>query len=355
MSRRMVLYEALSGLPAPRSYVGKFLLVAFIGVHVPLITVAVWVVSRAQLTSALPILGVMLAATLIGTLVTLVVQAKLLAPLLESTRALQEFVDQRQVPTLPTRYPDEAGLLMRNTQQCLEHLDELLTLKNNLLATVSHDARSPLTSIKLASQLGRSALAGSPEVSAEIVEMFDVIDAASDRQMSLMQNLLTMARSDTGKLTADIASTDPATLVRRVADSFQIQAADKGVELAAEVPAEQPVEISIDAAKTEQILSNLVSNALKYTPTGGRVVVGLRPEDDCVEFYVRDTGVGIPEKDQSTLFMPFGGSRAGTAQEAGSGLGLWICRTFAEVQGGSVTYTTEEGAGTEFVAAFPTA
>lgn len=350
----MRVYSALSELPRPRSYVGKFLLVAFIGVHVPLIAVAVYVISRAQLTDALSILVVMLIATLAGTLVTLYVQARLLAPLIESSQALDEFVQNRKVPALPTRYADEAGLLMLNTQTCIQTLDELLRMKNDLLATLSHDARSPITSIRLASQLGRQASEDSVPDRSELGEMFDIIDAASERQMNMMNNLLTMARSESGKLTVDRGEVDPAVLLNRVVSGFRIQADAKNVELKVEKPADTHGAVLLDPVKTEQILGNLISNALKFTPSGGTIVVRLEEHPEEVSFSVRDSGVGMPASVQKTLFQPFGGGqRPGTNEEQGTGLGLWITRTFTEVQGGTVGFESEEGKGTEFTVRLP--
>lgn len=350
----MRIYSALSELPRPRSYVGKFLLVAFIGVHVPLIAVAVYVISRAQLTDALAILLVMLAATLIGTMLTLYVQARLLAPLIESSQALNDFVRNRKVPALPTGFGDEAGLLMLNTQTCIQTLDDLLRMKNDLLATLSHDARSPITSIRLASQLGREAAVSPIPDPEELGEMFDIIDAASERQMNLMNNLLTMARSDSGKLTVDRGEVDPGKLVERVAQGFEIQAAAKEIQLRSETPVDTHGAVLLDPAKTEQILSNLVSNALKFTPRGGEIVVGLKETPEEVAFTVRDSGVGIPAAVEAKLFQPFGtGQRVGTEAEPGTGLGLWICKTFAEIQQGSIGFESREGEGTEFVVRLP--
>lgn len=352
----MRIYGALSELPRPRTYVGKFLLVAFIGVHVPLIAVAVYVISRAQLTDALSILLVMLAATLLGTMVTLYVQARLLAPLIESSQALNEFVQHRKIPALPTSYGDEAGLLMLNTQTCITTLDDLLRMKNDLLATLSHDVRAPITSIRLASQLGRDAATDPLPHGPELEEMFDIIDAASERQMNLMNNLLTLARSDSGKLTVDRGEVEPDELVESVVEGFQLQAEAKDIDLKVETPERLHGAAVLDPAKTEQVLSNLISNALKFTPRGGEVVVRLLETSEDVAFAVRDTGVGIPDSVRETLFQPFGGGqRTGTDEEPGTGLGLWICKTFTELQQGTIDVDSEVGKGTEFTVRLPRA
>lgn len=353
-SKRFGVYRRLSGLRLPRTYVGKFLLVAFMGVHIPLIAIVIYVASRAEWGVVLPILGVALAATLAGTFATLFVQGRLLAPLIEATRALEEYVENRTVPALPTTFDDEVGLLMRHTQECIEHLDEALRLKNDLLAILSHDARSPMTSVRFASQIVRSELDTVPVDRDEIAAMLDVIDAASDRQLSLMNDMLALARTESGYMEVERESIDPEALVRRVGDLFRIQAEKKGVSILVDSVDMPRSGLLADPAKTEQILDNLVSNAIKFTPAGGTVYIGVHREGEEIGFVVRDTGMGIPPDLQSQLFAPFSpAQRVGTAREKGTGFGLWICRTFTEVQGGRLELTSREGEGTEFRVLLP--
>ena len=143
MTPKLSLYRALSRLPRPRTYLGKFLLTAFLGVHVPLIAVVCYVTARSQQwEGALPILLVALAATLVGTLATMYVQGRLLAPVLETSRALNDYVEQKILPALPTGFSDEAGRLMKDAQGCVIHLADLLQLKKR--SARNHVARCPV-------------------------------------------------------------------------------------------------------------------------------------------------------------------------------------------------------------------
>jgi signal transduction histidine kinase len=146
MPTNLSVYDKLSRLRWPRSYLGKFLLIAFVGVHVTL--------SAGDWGLALPFLLIALLATLAGALATLLVQGKLLAPLLLTSRAMNDYVHHRARPALPTTYSDEAGLLMRAAQETITHLDELIRLKNQLLAVLSHDTRAPLSTIMMANSCG---------------------------------------------------------------------------------------------------------------------------------------------------------------------------------------------------------
>ncbi len=357
-TRSLGTYRRLSRLPFPRTYLGKFLLTAFLGVHVPLIAVLAYVALRSgDWSAALPVLGVTLGATLGGTAATLYVQARLLAPVLRTAEALDAYVARRELPSLPTGFGDEAGRLMRGARECIEHLDRLVRLRSDLLAVVSHDIRNPLTSISAANDLSRLVLAGplsEPDV-AELREYTDIIRDAARRQLELMNHVLGLARAESGELQVSRETTTPGRLIRRAVDGLRLQARQKGVELAVRESAgddDRPVEL--DAAKTEQVLANLAQNALKFTPAGGRVEVGADVAGGGVEFWVRDTGVGIPAESVEHLFQPFSRAhRPGTAAEGGSGLGLWICRTFTEVQGGRLTVQSAPGEGSVFRVALP--
>lgn len=352
MQSSLQLYRSLARLPRPRSYVGKFLLVAFVGVHVPLIAVVSYVAARADWSTALPVVVVALAATLAGTLATMYVQGRLLAPILETSRALNRFVEDRTLPALPTGYRDEAGRLMGNAQDCLEHLADLLRLKNDLLATLSHDARSPLTSIQFASEMGRMALAEPAPDRAELEEMFGIIDLAARRQLELMNGILTLARADSGRIAVERGEVRLEELVGRVVELARVQAGRKGVEVRV-VESAHPA-LALDASKTEQIVSNLVSNAIKFTPAGGSVEVAVEATEGEMAVRVSDTGMGIPAPLVRSLFTPFSeAQRAGTEKEAGTGLGLWICKTFSELQGGRIEVESEAGRGTRFRVLFP--
>lgn len=356
-TRSLGTYRRLSTLPLPRTYLGKFLLTAFVGVHVPLIAVLAYVALRSgDWGAALPVLGVTLGATLGGTAATLYVQAHLLAPVLRTAEALDAYVARRELPALPTGYGDEAGRLMRGARECIEHLDRLVRLRADLLAVVSHDIRNPLTSISAANDLSRMVLAG-PVVEGDVAELreySDIIRDAARRQLELMNSVLLLARSESGDIQVAREAATPGRLLRGAVDAHRLQARQKGVELAArESPADdRPVEL--DVPKTEQVLANLVQNALKFTPAGGRVEVGADVDGGRVELWVRDTGIGIPAGSMEHLFQPFSrAQRPGTASEGGSGLGLWICRTFTEVQGGRLTVDGAPDGGSVFRVVLP--
>ena len=343
-------YHWCSRLRWPKSYVGKFLFIAFVGVHVPLIAMTIYVVMSLQnWTSALPVLIVGLLATLFGTGLTLLFQKQLLAPIVVTAEALDRYTRNRTMPSLPTNYSDEAGQLMQNTQLCIENLNQLLAMKNDLLSVISHDTRAPLSNIVLASQMIDLMLKNPQTNIAEIQNFNAMIRTAADRQIQLMNSLMSLARADTGKLDVQRTKTSLDEMLEGVVKNHQLRAQHKGVQLLLSNSADPRQMLCIDVAKTEQVLNNLIQNALKFTPEGGTVQLRAKVTGDRLSLSVRDTGMGMDQAVQQNLFKPFTiERRQGTAGEPGTGLGLWICKTFTEVQGGSISVQSELGVGTTF-------
>lgn len=330
-------------------------MIAFLGVHVPLIAITVYIITTAyDWSSALPVLLVCLVATLIGTFTTIMVQRQLLEPILLTARALDRYVQDRKIPDLPLNFTDEAGRLMQRAQDCISHLDRLLGLKNDLLAVISHDTRAPIANIVLASQMIDYLLNDPACDVAEVRELNGQIQQLAQRQITLMNNLLLLARADAGAITVQPSDVLLEDLLRTVVATYRLSAEQKGVHLRLPPTDALDMQVSIDAAKTEQVLNNLVHNAIKFTPSGGTIELGASLQGQQLTLHVHDTGVGMEEAVRAKLFSPFTEERRyGTASEPGSGLGLWICKTFTELQGGQIQVSSQSGRGTAFEVHLP--
>ena len=166
-------------------------------------------------------------------------------------------------------------------------------------------------------------------------------------------NLLDLSRIDAGIFPLDVHWGDLRDPVRAVVEAHAEQADARGISLAFEVPSE-PVMLSFDRERIVQLLSNLVGNALKFTPRGGEVVAELvaRPDEAIIE--VRDSGPGIPEADLPLVFDRFfRGTNVGEARASGSGLGLAIARSIVEMHGGPIQVTSVIGEGATFIVRLP--
>jgi signal transduction histidine kinase len=237
----------------------------------------------------------------------------------------------------------------RATIERHDRMREIDRTKDEFVATVSHELRTPLTSIR-----GYLELIDEDEgVSPESREYLGVIQRNSDRLLSLVGDLLFVAQDDAGQLELALAPLRPRELVEEAIASARPTADARQIRLVAHV--EDIPDISGDRARLSQLLDNLLSNSLKFTPTGGRVDVRLKLEPDgSTAFEFQDNGIGIPKPEQDRLFKRF--FRADAAMNdaiAGTGLGLSIVKAIAEAHGGSVSVESDEGEGATFRVVLP--
>ncbi|GAB4426851.1 MAG: hypothetical protein Fur0044_24820 [Anaerolineae bacterium] len=227
----------------------------------------------------------------------------------------------------------------------LKRLDEL---KSAFVETVSHDLRNPLATIQgfamllemeNLSERGRSNLSGLLQGVAQI--------------QNLIQNLLDLARIG-AKMDEQIEPCDLTEIAEDVLGGFELQLAEKEMTLVADLPAELPWVLGNDL-RLSQVVANLVSNAVKYTPKGGRITVGLSYEDGEIRLAVSDTGPGIPPEEQDQIFERF--YRVPMMENSewieGTGLGLSIVKAIIEGYGGRVWVESEMGVGSTFICTLP--
>jgi signal transduction histidine kinase len=236
----------------------------------------------------------------------------------------------------------EAETAQRLLTEQNERLREADRLKDEFVALISHDLRTPLTSIT-----GYTQLALEAELADDVRGYLDVVARNSDRLLALVNDLLFVARLQAGELSLEPHDVDLAEVVRETVQALEPRAAAKAIDLTCVLDS-VPV-VRADRGRLQQLLDNLVSNALKFTPDGGSVYVSLGRKNDAVLLEVADTGIGIATDDQRRLFQRF--FRAENAVERqlpGTGLGLYISRVIAEAHEGSLTVSSELGRGSTF-------
>jgi signal transduction histidine kinase len=222
-------------------------------------------------------------------------------------------------------------------------------LRDAFLAAVSHELRTPLTSIS-----GFLEMLGDEEhqLGPAGQRYVDVIRRSSDRLRRAVEDLLLVAQIEAERLELRPEATDLAELAAAAVEEALPAAAGRGVELLLDVESSLPLEA--DGARIGQVLDNLVSNALKFTPSGGSVTVSAHGDDGSVRLEVIDTGIGIPRDELGQLFSRF--YRASTATRRaipGTGLGLVIVRAIVEGHGGTISLESVEGEGTRVTVTLP--
>jgi signal transduction histidine kinase len=228
---------------------------------------------------------------------------------------------------------------------------ELDRMRDAFVATVSHELRTPLTSISGFLEM----LEDEEHVLGEAGRQYlEVIRRSTERLHALVEDLLLVAQIEARRVELQLAPVDLGELAARAAEAARPSAREKQVDL--QVHANSPPVVLGDAKRLTQVLDNLVSNAVKFTPEGGAVTITVGQNGAGARLVVADTGIGVPKDEQKQVFSRF--FRASTATRRaipGTGLGLAICHALVEQHGGSIEFSSREGNGTEVVVTLPAA
>ncbi|MFC2028419.1 sensor histidine kinase [Chloroflexota bacterium] len=240
---------------------------------------------------------------------------------------------------------DEIGLLILSFNETLERLEKLFTSQQRFLADVSHELRTPLTVIKANADLLR--------MMNEIdLESLDSIKDETDRLTRMVGDLLLLAQADTGKLPLSFKQVELDCLLLDVLKDLHLLA---GNRIQLKIVDIDQILVNGDIDRLQQVLVNLISNAIKYTPGDGIVSLTLRKEEDQAKLTIRDNGPGIPQEDLPHIFERFYRAEKSRtrSKSSGFGLGLSIAYWIVNAHGGSIEVQSKEGEGTTFTVRLP--
>ena len=218
---------------------------------------------------------------------------------------------------------------------------EVIDAREEVLRIVAHDLRNPLSTVAMTTQL----MLDVPGTEQQRVERLTVIQRAGQRMHRLINDLLSVSIIEAGRLAIDPRPVSAAAILADAADMLRPIAADKPVQLEVSAPKDLP-DIHADAARILQVLSNLVGNAIKFTPKGGRVMLSASREGADVRFDVADTGPGIAPEQMANIFGRFWQANRGDTR--GIGLGLSIAKGIVEAHGSELRVSSTVGAGSVF-------
>lgn len=226
-------------------------------------------------------------------------------------------------------------------------------VRREFVANVSHELRTPLTNVK---SYAETLLASGDEMPAELRENFmNVILSETDRMTRIVQDLLTLSRFDSGRMEMQMAGFDLRDAVCTVHEAVSLDARNHGHTLSLQIP-EEPLPVNGDRARLEQVIMNVVSNSIKYTPDGGSIRISAFCSGDTVRVRVEDNGIGIPEKDLPRLTERFYRvDKARSRESGGTGLGLSIAQEILIMHRGEMQIQSAVGAGTTVTIVLPAA
>lgn len=229
---------------------------------------------------------------------------------------------------------------------------EASRLKTDLLARVSHELRTPLGAILGFAELLKFGIYG-PLLEEQKMAVGEIIDSTNNLT-SQVNDLLDQAKLEAGRLALHLTTFSPADLLNSLLHNMEMLAHNKGLSLTTHIAANMPGVLTGDFGRLQQVLVNLISNAIKFTPTGTVKVCLYRPDNAHWAIQVIDTGIGIPSAAQAHLFEPFmqvDGSM--TRKQSGTGLGLSIVKQLTDLMGGEITLESKPGHGSTFVVLLP--
>ncbi|MGB9638298.1 MAG: sensor histidine kinase [bacterium] len=222
-------------------------------------------------------------------------------------------------------------------------------LNDKIISMVSHELRTPLTSIKgfaetiLQEDLDKS----------EILKFVNIIYNEADRLNRLVNSLLNLSRLESAKVNFNIKKIDTKEIVENVIELMYPKMKNNNLKLIREYEDDIIYEALIDEDKTEQIIINLLDNAIKYSPKGGNITIGIQNKETEVLIYIKDTGIGIPENEKPRIFEKFYRTSISSFIAQGTGLGLVITKYLVEGQGGKIWFESQENVGTTFYFTLP--
>jgi signal transduction histidine kinase len=298
-----------------------------------------------------PLLQAAVIAALVALLLVLAISRWALGPVQQMARVAQGIARGDYSQNAPVTGPDEVRTLGQSINTMAQQVQASAQAQRDFLANVSHDLKTPLTSIQGFAQAIQDGTAESPEM---VKHSAGIIYDEAERMRRLVGDLLDLARLDAGLRALNRAPVEMRLLLGSLVEKFALRAQAKDLTLETRLPAQLPV-LKGDADRLAQVFTNLLDNALHHTPAGGRVTLTAEMTPAGLEVAVADTGPGLPPEALSRVFERFYQVDKSRARPAGVGLGLAISKEIVEAHHGQIRAESAPGQGARFIVRLPLA
>lgn len=292
----------------------------------------------------------LLYGALIGAIIALLLgvflSRTLTRPIRELTRATHAVSEGDLSQQVPVRSDDELGELAQAFNKMSSELSRSVNARRQMTADIAHELRTPLSLI-----LGH-AEAVHDGVLPPTRENFEIIREEATRLEQLVNDLRILSLADAGELSIHLQTVEPERLLQDVIATYQYQVQQKNLRLQLDVvPPLSPIEV--DTGRMTQVLTNLLDNALRYAPEGGRIILSAKEMEEQVELAIQDSGPGLNPENLERVFDRFYRTDTSRQRDGGSGLGLAIARSIVQAHGGQVSAESEIGKGLKVIVRLP--
>ncbi len=295
----------------------------------------------------LQVLGGGLAAIAVALLLAIVLSRTLTRPIRELTEATQVVASGGPAHQVPVRSRDELGQLANSFNRMSSDLARSLELRRQMTADIAHELRTPISIILgHAEAVHDGVLPSSPET-------FEIVREEAERLEHLVEDLRTLSMADAGELKLSMEPTLVEDLLRNAEKVYAHQARQKQITIEVNAEPDLP-EVNVDPKRMKELLTNILDNALRYTPQGGRITMSASSVDHAVEIRVQDSGPGLAVEELDKVFERFYRTETSrTREEGGSGLGFAIARSIVERHNGRIWAESQPGQGLTAIVRLP--
>jgi signal transduction histidine kinase len=299
------------------------------------------------------IFGVAVVMLFIGFIGAIILAQMMTKPIKQMAKGTGLIGQGKLDTTIVVKSKDELGSLARDLNKMSGQLKEIDQMKSDFLASVTHELKSPLTSLIMYIDLFLTGATG--KLNEKAKKFLRIMERNSNRLSRFIDDLLDMARIERGKMEIKKESLGIFPIVSETVELMKPQADEKNIEIAMNIPDNLPL-VLIDGDRTRQIITNLLSNSIKFTPEKGKISINIRDDKKYLEVSLSDTGIGIPPDRTSNIFDKFEQVkevRERVKGPRGTGLGLAIVKSLVEAQGGKIWLKSEVDKGSTFYFTLP--
>jgi signal transduction histidine kinase len=318
------------------NYTLKFLFIAFIGVHIPLIVLIMAIVFDWMPLKGWSVILVALVATLVATGLTLLLLRSLLWPILQAKNALQDYTRKKVIPSLPLHYTDEAGQLLQQVQITIDSMDALLKERRDILTLLSHDLRTPFSQL-----IGLGELLQSEKDQEMSAKYGAIIRKLSEEQLVFIKDIIQILETgDEHEISHVFEAKNIADILSQSMDMQQLSAARKQIKITVHpIPT---IRVKCNGRLLSQAISNIIANAIKFSHHDGEVIIKLHVFSGHIHVLIADKGIGFESGKAELLFQKFTPEgKTGTDGEVSSGVGLYLTRKVIQNHGGMIAAFSE--------------